>query len=176
MTKRNITGFFAVIVLISLNISGCNSCKNRYESSGNIKIEKNDTIPVIKEKTAVLEKVTFFIENSGSMFGFVNQANEFKNSLVGLAYLPEFDKALKSFYFINGTSNPLRNSGIQINYVGNDPEVFKNRVNQKSFNIGDVRFSDLNKMFEIALDSAKETRSLFLFQIVYMMLERNPIH
>ena len=168
MTKRNIIGFFAVIVLISLNISGCNSCKNRYESPGKLKTQKNDTIPVIKEKTAVLEKVTFFIENSGSMFGFVNQANEFKNSLVGLAYLPEFDKVLKSFYFINGTSNPLRNSGIQINYFSNDPEVFKNRLNQKSFNIGDVRFSDLNKMFEIALDSAKDNQiSVLVSDCVY---------
>ena len=118
MAKRNIIGFFAVIVLISVNISGCNSHKSRYESSGKLKTEKNDTLPVIKEKTAVLEKVIFFIENSGSMFGYVNQANEFKNSLVGLAYLPEFDKASKSFYFINGTSNPVKNSGIQINYVG----------------------------------------------------------
>jgi hypothetical protein len=170
MTKRNIIGFFAVIVLISLIISGCNSRKTRYESPGKLKTEKNDTIPVIKEKTAVSEigKVTFFIENSGSMFGYVNQANEFKNSLVGLAYLPEFDKALKSFYFINGTSNPLRNSGIQINYVGNDPEVFKNRLNQKSFNIGDVRFSDLNKLFEIALDSAKGNQiSVLVSDCVY---------
>lgn len=168
MTKRNIIGFFAVIVLISLNISGCNSHKNRYESSGKMKAEKNDTLPVIKEKTAALEKVTFFIENSGSMFGYVNQANEFKNSLVGLAYLPEFDKARKSFYFINGTSNPLRNSGIQINYVGNDPEVFKNTLNQKSFNTGDVRFSDLNRMFEIAIDSAKGNRiSVLVSDCVY---------
>ncbi len=44
------------------------------------------------------------------MFGYINQANEFKNSLVGMAYLPEFDKADKSFYFINGTSSPLKNS------------------------------------------------------------------
>jgi hypothetical protein len=170
MSKRNIIGFFAVIVLISLSISGCNSRNNRYESSGKLKTKKNDSIPVIKEKTAVTElgKVTFFIENSGSMFGYVNQANEFKNSLVGLAYLPEFDKALKSFYFINGTSNPLRNSGIQINYVGNDPEVFKNRLNQKSFNTGDVRFSDLNKMFEIALDSAKDNQiSVLVSDCVY---------
>ena len=89
------------------------------------------------------------------MFGYVNQANEFKNSLVGLAYLPEFDKAGKSFYFINGTSNSLRNSRIYINHVGNDPELFKNQLNPKSFNTGDVKFSDLNKMFEIALDSAR---------------------
>jgi hypothetical protein len=89
------------------------------------------------------------------MFGYVNQANEFKNSLVGLAYLPEFDKADKSFYFINGTTISLRNSRIYIKHVGNDPEVFKDQLNPKSFNTGDVKFSDLNKMFEIALDSAR---------------------
>ena len=90
------------------------------------------------------------------MFGYINQANEFKNSLVGMAYLPEFDKADKRFYFINGTSSPLRNSGIQINYVrAMIPRYSRTGSIQKSFNVGDVRFSDLNRMFEIALDSAK---------------------
>ena len=51
---------------------------------------------------------------------------------------------------------------------GNDPEVFKNRLNQKSFNIGDVRFSDLNRMFEIALDSAKGNQiSVLVSDCVY---------
>jgi len=47
---------------------------------------------MVKEEAPALEKVIFFIENSGSMFGYVNRANEFKNSLVGLAYLPELIK------------------------------------------------------------------------------------
>jgi hypothetical protein len=155
MTRHSIFGFFTLIFLITLNISACKSRSTRDAEPVKSGSEKNGIIPVQKEGTAALEKVIFFIENSGSMFGYVNQANEFKNSLVGLAYLPEFDKADKSFYFINGTSIALRNSRIYINHVGDDPEVFKNDLNQKSFNTGEVKFSDLNKMFEIALDSAR---------------------
>jgi len=154
MTRHNIIGLFALIILISIDISGC---KSRSRDTGPVTSNpvQNEPLPVREEENAMPEKVIFFIENSGSMFGYVNQPNEFKNSLVGLAYLPEFDKAVKSFYFINGTSNPLKNSGIRITHLGNDPELFKNKLNLKSFNSGDVRFSDLNKMFEIALDSAR---------------------
>ena len=168
MSKSNAIEVFVIIVLITFSSAGCKNSDNRDRRSGKSKSAENEIVPVKKEEPAVLEKVTFFIENSGSMFGYVNQANEFKNSLVGLAYLPEFDKAGKSFYFINGTSNPLKNSGIQINYVGDDPEIFKNQLNQKSFNIGDVRFSDLNKMFEIALDSARENQiSVLISDCIY---------
>lgn len=181
---KNITvKILALVILTFLGIAGCNGPKSR--DGGTAKSEPDQketasaagpeqaaidpankpattaaaatttTTPAITEEPAQLEKVIFFIENSGSMFGYINQANEFKNSLVGIAYLPEFDKADKSFYFINGTSSSLKNSGIQIKYQGDDPEVFKNRLNPASFNVGDVRFSDLNRIFEIALDSAK---------------------
>lgn len=157
MTRYFTIGLFALVILIPFYISGCKS-RSRDTESAKPKPAQNELMPVQKEENIMPEKVIFFIENSGSMFGYVSQPNEFKNSLVGLAYLPEFDKAGKSFYFINGTSNPLKNSGIKINYVGNDPDLFKNNLNQKSFNTGDVRFSDLNKMFEIALDSARGNR------------------
>jgi hypothetical protein len=158
MIKCKTFGFFALIIIITLNISGCNRCSNRDAGSGKSKSAQNKAMPVQQQKQqedAILKKVLFFIENSGSMFGYVNQANEFMNSLVGLAYLPDFNKADKSFYFINGTSDPRRKSGIKTIFVGNDPDVLKNNLNPASFNRGDVRFSDLNKMFEIALDSAQ---------------------
>jgi len=155
MTRLNSLGFITLIFLIPLSILSCKSRSTGEAGPVREPSVKNEVIPDQPLRTATLEKVIFFIENSGSMFGYVNQANEFKNSLVGLAYLPEFDKAYKSFYFINGTTISLRNSRIYIKHVGNDPEVFKDQLNPKSFNTGDVKFSDLNKMFEIALDSAR---------------------
>jgi len=174
MSRSKTFGFFALIFPIFLVNYGCNNSGNPDKKPGKSKSAENTVMPIRKEEAKLPEKVIFFIENSGSMFGYVNQANEFKNSLVGLAYLPEFDKADKRFYFINGTSNPLRNSGINISYVGDDPEVFKNQLNQKSFNIGDVRFSDLNRMFEIALDSAREDQiSVLISDCVYDVGEEN---
>jgi len=174
MSRSKTFRFFALIFLIFLVSFGCNNSGNPDKKPGKSKSAENTVMPVRKEEAKLPEKVIFFIENSGSMFGYVNQANEFKNSLVGLAYLPEFDKADKSFYLINGTSNPLRNSGIKISNVGDDPEVFKNQLNQKSFNIGDVRYSDLNRMFEIALDSAREDQiSVLISDCVYDVGEEN---
>jgi hypothetical protein len=174
MTSRNSLEFFTLIFLISLNISACKSRSTGDAGPTRSKTAQNEIIPVQKSETLILEKVIFFIENSGSMFGYVNQSNEFKNSLVGLAYLPEFDKAEKSFYFINGTSIKLRNSKIYINHVGDDPEVFKNQLNPKSFNTGDVKYSDLNKMFEIALDSARGNQiSVLVSDCIYDVGEEN---
>jgi hypothetical protein len=164
----------AFIILVSFTIYGCKNSSNRNIGPMQSGSAENETIIVKNEGPVLLKKIVFFVENSGSMYGYVNQANEFKNSLVGLAYLPEFDKAEKSFYFINGTSNPLKNSGIKINYVGNDPEVFKNNLNQKSFNIGDMRYSDLNKMFEVALDSARGNQiSVLISDCIYDVGEEN---
>ncbi len=103
-----------------------------------------------------ISKVTFFIENSGSMLGYVKKANDYKNAIVSLSYFPEFDNSTKEFYFINGTSNPSKKSSISLNLIGTDPELIKNNLNQSSFNKhGDPRYSDLTRMFEKALSCAK---------------------
>ena len=168
MIKRSTFGFAALIFIVSLNFSGCKSRSSQDKEPEKSESVQNEAVPVQKQEAYALGKVIFFIENSGSMAGYVNQANEFKNSLVGLAYLPEFDKADKGFYFINGTSDPSKKSGIQINLIGNDPEFLKNKLNPKSFKVGDIRFSDLNKMFEIALDSAKDNQiSILVSDCIY---------
>lgn len=103
-----------------------------------------------------ISKVIFFIENSGSMLGYVKKANDYKNAIVSLSYFPEFDNSKKEFYFINGTINPSKKSNISLNLIGTDPELLKNNLNQSSFKkFGDPRYSDLTRMFEKALSCAK---------------------
>jgi len=115
----------------------------------------NAQTPITKEQQTI-SKVTFFIENSGSMLGFVKRANDYKNAIVSLTYFPEFDKSTKEFYFINGTSNSNKKSNLSVNLIGTDPELLKNNLNQNSFNAyGDPKYSDLTRMFEKALSYAK---------------------
>lgn len=103
-----------------------------------------------------ISKVIFFIENSGSMLGYVRQANDYKNAIVCLSYFPEFDNSIKEFYFINGTSSLSKGSNISLNLIGSDPELLKNNLNRSSFNEnGDTRYSDLTRMFEKVLSCAK---------------------
>ncbi|MBS1232010.1 MAG: hypothetical protein H6R35_848, partial [Bacteroidetes bacterium] len=86
--------FCLISILITCFITtGCNSRSARKPDNRKPEAVQQEAVTVAEKEGPILEKVIFFIENSGSMFGYVNRANEFKNSLVGLAYLPEFDKA-----------------------------------------------------------------------------------
>lgn len=153
------------------------SCGNRDERLGRNKVNQQTDEPTIKiegnspgygksysgdSKTTstnqqqTISKVTFFIENSGSMLGYVKKANDYKNAIVSLSYFPEFDNSKKEFYFINGTSNTIKKSNISLNLIGTDPELLKNNLNQSSFSkYGDPKYSDLTRMFEKALSCAK---------------------
>ena len=145
------------------------SCQSRSKGNGprsdqlNDKplVEENDPAPENRNDTRI-GKALFFIENSGSMLGYVSKPNEFMNSIVSLSYLPGLDNSDKSFYFINGTAKPGLKSKISTNYISNNPENLKEKLNPGSFKTGDPRFSDLNRMFEIALDSVKEDRITIL--------------
>ena len=146
-----------LIMLISL------SCGNRNERLARNKANQPIDEPSIKNEKSTstnqqqtISKVTFFIENSGSMLGYVKKANDYKNAIVSLSYFPEFDNSTKEFYFINGTSKTNKKSNISLNLIGSDPELLKNNLNQNSFNKhGDPRYSDLTRMFEKALSCAK---------------------
>lgn len=89
------------------------------------------------------EKILYFLENSGSMKGYVNGDTDFEVTISGLAHLAEFDKVDKSFYFISGKAGacivePINNFDSQ--------GFIPTKYSQK--------FSDLTEMFEVALDSA----------------------
>lgn len=162
----------SVYFLIMMILLSCGSRDERLEKVKNNKQREEPVIDIGKStpgyvkshsentqttnEQQAISKVTFFIENSGSMLGYVKKANDYKNSIVSLSYFPEFDNSTKEFYFINGTSDTIRNSNISLNLIGNDPELLKNNLNQSSFNkYGDPRYSDLTRMFERALSFAK---------------------
>jgi hypothetical protein len=109
MGKNIKVKILALVILIFLGIAGCNGPKSRDGGAATSQPDQKEiaaagqelattepakkpsnkpatTTRAITEEPAQLEKVIFFIENSGSMFGYINQANEFKNSLVGIAY------------------------------------------------------------------------------------------
>lgn len=147
-------------ILIFSQLFACNSCTNRNDRLNRTNQEKQNINkpqkPGSKSTYDKINKVTFYLENSGSMLGYVKQTNDFKNAIISLAYLPEFDLSTKEFYFVNGTTNPNKGSNLSINFIGTDPDLLKNNLNQNSFkSYGDPKFSDLARMFEMALGCAK---------------------
>lgn len=140
--KSIITGFILFFVLSLL--AGCTGKSSRSGQGNDVKQS-----PLKTTFSQTPGKVVFFIENSESMFGYVSSISEYVEVLSELVEKPEFvkDKINREFLFINGLT-PV------VTPVGNDPVLLKNKLNQAGFRCGDITRSNLNAMFQSALDSA----------------------
>lgn len=98
---------------------------------------------------APLQKVTFYLENSESMFGYVSGITNYVDVVSELAEKPDFVKEdiVREFFFINGT-------GPVLTPIGDDPLVLKKKLNTTGFRCGDITRSNLNGMFQTALGNA----------------------
>jgi len=96
-----------------------------------------------------LEMITFFIENSGSMFGYVRGNTEFVSVLTELAQKPDLVRLNTNFdyMFINGRAPT-------VTPIGNTANLLTSRLNPAGFQVGDFGNSNLNAMFEVALANA----------------------
>lgn len=119
-------------------------------------IPKDDVSDTIDLKQNI--QVYFFIENSGSMFGYVNEYTEFVDVVSDLAVKSDFigKKILRKYYFVNG-SNPIdtiflgESNNSEVGFL-----VDKLNPSKRGFNQGHVSTSDLNEMFQVALNKAKD--------------------
>jgi hypothetical protein len=104
-----------------------------------------------------LSKVNFFIENSGSIKGFVNGSTTYIDVLTDLANHPKFveDRVNCTFYMTSGISTPVRVSSLR-------NELIPNRFVQGQ--------SDLNNLFKMALDSTLDNSvSILISDGIYDM-------
>lgn len=116
------------------------------------------------EEVSKLGKVIFYLENSGSMFGYVSGFSEYVNVISELSEKPIFaeEHTFREFNFINGGKK------VKLTPLGNDPKVLKDKLNIKGFRCGDVSKSNLNEMFLLALKDAKEdTISILISDGIY---------
>ncbi len=137
------TGFTPVwVVLLFLILPGCGGKSSRSGQEPGGPATPGKVVPEVS-------KVCFFIENSESMFGYVSSITEYVEVVSELAEKPEFvmDNIPREFYFVNGTA-PV------ITPIGNDPAILKTQLNPSGFRCGDITRSNLNVMFQTALDSA----------------------
>jgi len=146
-----------VFFILSLTLSSCNSRDER------IKSKENQPL-VVNSQEIKIAKAVFYLENSESMFGYVNGFTEYVDVISELAEKPDFaaEKTKREFNFING-GTPL-----SINCLGNDPKIFKSKLNTSGFRCGDITKSNLNGMFQIALDRAQnDTISILISDAIY---------
>lgn len=159
MNKRKIINYLIVISILSL-VFIINSCNNSHDRYNQI---KGKVVKTVKNEDKI-GKVVFFLENSESMFGYVNGLTEYVDVVSELSQKSQFaaQKTKREFYFING-SNPLK-----INEIGTKPIILVNKLNRVGFNCGNIKQSNLNKMFQIALFAAQhDTISILISDAIY---------
>lgn len=145
-------------IIFLFSIISCNS-----NSGSNNQIEDSKKLsPITNLK---LSKVIFYLENSESMFGYLNGATEYIKVIAELSNKADFvtNNITRDLYLINGAAPKM-----SINFLGNNPQNLTNVLNLKGFNSGDITKSDLNSMFQLALSKAsKDTISILVSDAIY---------
>lgn len=148
MIKLTLNSCFLLLLIPSSTFLGaCNNGKGRTERMQALKANNQAAVTV---EDNIPGKVTFYLENSESMFGYVNGITDYVEVVSELAEKPEFviENTAQDYYFINGTKPTLTP-------VGNKASVLKNKLNPDGFRCGDITKSNLNGMFQVALQNAK---------------------
>jgi hypothetical protein len=140
------------------------SCSRNNERS-------NYNLPTSTEKKEIrLSHASYFIDNSGGMFGYVSQGSEFVKAISELTQKPMFitENVSKDFNFINGTRN------LQVTNFGDEPNRFNSRLNPVDFNVGNIQGNDLNAMFQYVLSKVNDdTLSIFVSDYIYDIQQKD---
>lgn len=157
MNKRPINYLTISLIICSL-IFSIVSCGNRPNRNQQVKVG------AATNKEHTLDKAIFYLENSESMFGYVNGITNYVDVVSELSEKPEFvaQKIIREFYFINGGNT------LSINSLGTNPAILKNKLNQTGFRCGDITKSNLNSMLQVALEKAQNgTISILISDAIY---------
>ncbi|WDF67684.1 hypothetical protein PQ465_15390 [Sphingobacterium oryzagri] len=113
----------------------------------------------------IAEKVNVFIENSGSMDGYVNGITDYESVLSDIIVEANhyYGKQNLSVSFITDKPYPAKISNINSFFKSLDPK-------KAPFNVGAKSVSELNELFRLVLDStAKNDISIFVSDCIYSL-------
>ena len=144
------------------------SCKNENHQGPVIDTNCGDTnnpieVSIIENATEFFPYVKIFVENSGSMFGYVRDYSDFTDVVSKIIYDDDFIKegVSRSFYFING-------DGQKPNKTFSDGQVFLDSMNEKGMKSGNYLTSDLNGMLKSMLAGANgDTITILISDGIY---------
>ena len=125
--------------------------------------------PAIVEQKAL--KIKLYIENSGSMFGYVNGRTQLKdmlqNLLVDLKY--EYNEENIEIYFVN--------TKIYNNPIKSDVKDFADKLSPYSIKIGQTGSSDLNDIFrQITSEIEDNSISILISDFIYSIKKGNTVN
>jgi hypothetical protein len=147
------------------------TCKSDNDSRGTDDSVEIDSTKISSTNYSRISHVTFYIENSGSMFGYVNGPTEFVEVVNKLAQYPNLILTGTGFSYnmISGKMNPIGNEPpLQIYPIGSDANILKSTLTVDGLKKPSSSKSDLNEMFKIALKEAKsDSISIFISDGIY---------
>lgn len=152
---------FAVFQLFSCKIDRTYSDSGLLDSgTDSISVEnsnqKSDSL--LKVGSGKIAKAIFFLENSESMFGYVNGVFDYFSAVSKLSTKKEFilDSTDREYFFVNGDK-------LKLNRIANDSKLFSKKINKNDFNIGDIGNSNLNSMLQLSMKrAANDTISILV--------------
>lgn len=112
--------------------------------------------------------INLYIENSGSMNGYISGNTEFKNAIRDLLVMMKFHYGEKkiNLHFINSAIHPTSIEG--------DLVSFSSSLNAKTFKVGNTASSNLNTVFKMILDrTSNNTISVLLSDCIYSIKGSN---
>jgi hypothetical protein len=125
--------------------------------------------PKTTEVNSIKPQIKFFIENSGSMDGFIRNTTEFEAALsdllVQLQY--HYDKKNMKVNFINTKVYPSEMDEVQNFVEALEPE-------KAPYKVGDRTVSKLNEIFKMILDSTYQNNiSILVSDCIYSLDKKN---
>lgn len=125
-------------------------CESRSSANKRRGVEQHESSKVILAESAKLEtnnvkpQIKFYLENSGSMFGYVSGGGSFVNVVSQLAGDCDLESESVNYSLINGKETK----------VGSELSKFTNCLSVSGIKKGDPSTSDLNQIFNKALAHA----------------------
>ena len=155
---KNILPLFVFLILFFV------ACDER-------KVDNKFTNPVVKS-VPKLQKVTFYLENSESMFGYVNGLTEYIKVISELSSKSDFvtNGISKEFILINGRT-PL-----SVIPLGDVSSSLNSVLSPTGFRRGNTNSSELNEMLKLAMQNSGNGKiSIFISDGIFDINQRGNI-
>ncbi len=122
-------------------------------------------LPADKDESSMLapKNIRIFMENSGSMDGYVNLNSEFKDALGKIIVKSAYFCSSTSLFFVNDQIYDVQETALR-----GDVNNFVSQLNAKNMKVGSTGSSNINKIFSLVLEKTeKDTISILFSDFVY---------
>ncbi len=166
--KKTIPYFVMAAIILGLIVVAKPWSKGRGSedlTSDSLTVSDDKFLPADEESTSksAPSNIRIFMENSGSMDGYVNLNSEFKDALGKIIVKSNNFCKNTNLYFVNNDIYDVQETELK-----GDVNNFVSQLNAKNMKVGSTGSSNINKIFSLVLDKTeKDTISILFSDFVY---------